>query len=427
MKREKFSMSRRRRPQYGRAFVVCVGIILGCFMSAPSGVAQDYQKVPVTFHVKEILPKEVIESPYYKINKTVRNDGLINTYELETASGSTTVESTALLYIRLNELRAIERMAELKKTDVYKEALTKTGTKPLETAKDMITSPIDTTKNVVSGVGKWFGDVGRAVMSDDPYQEGVLKTAIGYAPAKRQFAFQFGVDPYSSYEPLQEALNEVTWTAVGGSLTVKVAFMAIPAPAQMAVKLSGTAGGMKTLVRDKSPNELENINRERLAAMGIEEGLAEAFLHNQLFNPQEKTLLVGALARMAGVANRSRMIIAAAPVNDVTVALYMRQRAEFMALYAERDPVQRVVMVSAAPFLRTKSGKLVGIFPLDHVRWTKMVAQREQVMSESLEKMFGNVDKAFWVTGSVDPEARKNFESKGWTVQERIHDLLVKS
>ena len=405
---------------------ISMSLVLGILIATTPAAAQDYQKVPVTFHVEEVLPKEVIDSPYYSIGKTVRNDGLINTYELKTADGSTSVESTALLYIRLNELRAIERMAELKKTDVYKEAVVKTGTKPLETAKDAITSPIDTTKNVVSGIGKFFGDVGRAALSDDPYQEGVLKTAIGYAPVKRKFAFQFGVDPYSSYQPLQDALNEVAWTAVGGSLTVRVAFMAIPAPAKMAVTLSGTAGGMKELVRDKSPDELENINRERMAAMGVNEDLGEAFLRNQLFNPQEKTLLVGALSTMEGVANRSRMILAASPVNDETIALFMRQRAEWMARYAMQEPVQRIVMVSAAPFLRTKSGKVVGIFPLDHIRWTQMVARREQAMSESLERMFGNVEKAFLVTGTVDPEARKILESKGWTVQERIHGQLVK-
>ncbi len=48
--------------------------------------------------------------------------------------------------------------------------------------------PADTVTGVVSGIGRWFSDIGRSVVSDDPYQENVLKTALGYAAAKRQFA-----------------------------------------------------------------------------------------------------------------------------------------------------------------------------------------------------------------------------------------------
>jgi len=56
----------------------------------------------------------------------------------------------------------------------------------------------------------------------------LLNSALGQASYKRQYAAEFGVDPYTSYEPLQKALTDLSWTAAAGGLTVKAAFIAIP-------------------------------------------------------------------------------------------------------------------------------------------------------------------------------------------------------
>ena len=128
---------------------------------------------------------------------------------------------------------------------------------------------METGKGVATGIGHWFSDIGRSIVSDDPHQEGTLKTAIGYAAAKRRFAYEFGVDPYSNYEPVQEALNEIALAAVGGGMTPKVAFGLIEKPIGSALRATGTFDTMKKLVRDKSPAELEDINEEKLKAMGV--------------------------------------------------------------------------------------------------------------------------------------------------------------
>ena len=75
--------------------------------------------------------------------------------------------------------------------------------------------------------GSFLADVGYSIVSDDPSQENAAKTALGFDAAKRQFAYQLGVNPYSRFEPLQDQLSEVSWTAVGGGLTVSAAFRAV--------------------------------------------------------------------------------------------------------------------------------------------------------------------------------------------------------
>ena len=403
-----------------------LGLFLSVLIFPTVGNAKGFQKTPVTLQATEILPKNLLTGPNYKVKETVKNDGLVNTYELEKKYGPLKVESTALLLIRINELRALQKMGKLKGTDVYSKALLAAGSSPLRTAKGLITDPMKTGGAIVTGFGKWFSDVGRSIVSDDPHQADVMKTALGHAAVKRQFAFNFGVDPYSDYEPLQKELNDIAWTAVTGGLTVKVAFVAIPGGAGAAISAAGTAGGVKELVRDKSPDELEGIIEKKLKGMGVSIDLARVFLRNKHFNPQEKTLLVGALANMKGVKDRSIVITAAATADEKAVALYLRVRAQMMSHFSKSYPIERFIEIRGTPFLLTKKGVIVGNAPLDHVLWTDRLSRTEKALSQAIEKMPGVKGKEIRFTGTVDPKALEALESRGWKVKDRIQEQLLK-
>jgi hypothetical protein len=348
------------------------------------------------------------------------NDGLINTYKLETVYGAIQVETTAMLRIRLNELDAIVRMEQLKGTSVYGEAAKKAGKSPFKAAKDIIISPIDTTKNMVSGVGRWFSDVGRAAVSSDPYQEGVIKTAVGHAAVPRQFAAEFGVDPYTSFEPLATELNDVAWTATSGGLTVKVAFSVIPGAAGTAVRTTSFAGGMKNLVRDNSPGQINKIIKEKLAALGIEDDLVKEFLANNHYSPQERVLVVGSLEEMKDVADLRLLLNTANTARDESIAVFNRVRIGHMARLATEKKVTRALLAAGVPFIETADGEVFGVFPLDHLLWTSALAMREKSVNTSLANLTKATSKHFLVTGTVDPIARRGLEATGWTVKEHL-------
>lgn len=312
-------------------------------------------------------------------------------------------------------------MEELKKTQVFKNALKETAKGPLRTAKGLVTAPVKTVTGTVTGIGRWFSDVGRAVVSSDPHQEGAVKTAIGYAAAKRNFAYEFGVDPYSSFKPLEEELNHIAWTATGGGLTVKVAFAAIKDTPGTVVKATGTAAGMKKLVRDNSPAQLDKINKKKLKAMGVLDNLSEKFLKNPHYNPQEKTLLVGALDSMKGVPGREVFIKQASLAKEESVARFMRLRAEMMANYRTHvSPLSRVVDVNGVALLQTKDGTIIGMFPLDYVAWTSALMQKESVTSASIKKLYGNVDKELWISGKFNRLAADVLQARGWKVKDNV-------
>lgn len=401
---------------------------LGGTVFVSTAESQDFQKVPIILRASEVLPRDFLSGPNYTVRETVRNDGFVNLYELDTQYGPLKVESTALLLKRINELRALSKIEDLKRTDVYLEAAKKAALGPVRTATGLVTDPLGTTTGVVSGIGNFFGKAGDAVTSSSPDKDKALNSILGQSAFKREFAYQFGVDPYTSYEPLQKALNDLAWTSAVGGLTAKAAFMAIPGGVGVVVGYSGTADTMRTLVRDKTPPELDKINRASLRDMNVVDPLAGMFLSSTSYDPQEKTLLVGALASMTGVTDRGVFVELATMDCEEPVALFMRVRAQLMAQYFEKTRfVGRFVSASGVPLLLTKSGVIVGIFPLDHVAWSAGFARKEMSVSDAIDRMQGIKGKELWIGGTVDPVARKVLEDKGWKVEDRVAGRLLKN
>jgi hypothetical protein len=202
--------------------------------------------------------------------------------------------------------------------------------------------------------------------------------------------------------------------------------MAIPGGVGAVVGYSGTADTMRNLVRDKTPPELEKINRQSLRSMGVDDGLANLFLSSTSYGPREKTFLVGALASMTGVSDRKIFVRLATMDCEEEVALFMRVRAELMAQYFKKmKSVDRFVSAAGVPLLLTKDRRIVGIFPLDYVAWTAGFAQKEMEVSSAIEKMQGIKGKELWIGGTVDPVARGALEAKGWKVEEKVAERLL--
>ena len=269
--------------------------------------------------------------------------------------------------------------------------------------------------------------MGSSIFSDDPDQDNVVKVALGYDAAKRQFAFEFGIDPYTDYDPVVDRLGEIARAAVAGGLTPKAAMAAISPDVVLAMQISGTAYGMMQLVRDNPPNKLQQINKEKLEKMGVETSLAEAFLDNYRYNPQEETLLVGELDTMKGVKGIDVFISQANLATEETIALSYRIRAQMMAGYhANVAPADRIRNIDGIVILQRKDGLLVLLAPADYVFWTKKLAERVNSFENKISKMTDISGKELWITGNLDTSARAKFESKGWKVTENANDILLK-
>ncbi len=368
----------------------------------------------------QFLPPDLLKGSNYRIDPQVLNDGLVNTYRLETKYGVLTVEGTPLLIERLNELQALERIEALESSEVYQNALKEGAKDPLRGAESLIDDPVATLTSAAQGVGRWLNDIGRSITSNDPHQAGVAETALGQAAARRAFAYTFDVDPYTQFRPLQKSLNYLGWAAASGGLTMKVAYSLIPGMAGVIVKATGTTNSMKVLVRDNSPAQLDTINKETLRLIGVSGPTVEAFLANPMFSPQDKTIIVGELAMLRGVKGRDDFIAAAALSEDQDRALFMRYRAQMIGQFqSQQGDVESLVRIDRSLFVKTKHGTYIGLFPIDRISYDEEMAVKLDVLDQELARQPGFRGKELWIGGPIEAEARALLEHHGWRVYDR--------
>lgn len=381
---------------------------------------------PIVLNVTDILPEAMIKGHNYTIDNDVQNDGLINTYRLTTDYGLTTVESTTQLMMRISELKALEAMEEVDRKGVFGDSLVKSAKAPVDTVVELVQDPVETGSNIVKGAGRFLSNIGNSIVSDDPNQDNALKVALGYDVAKRQFAFEFGIDPYTTYEPVVDRLGEIARAGVAGGIAPKAALAAINTDLTTALRISGTAKGLKELVRDKSPGELHKINTEKMRAMGIGAELTDAFLSNYNYNPQEETLLVGELETMSEVKGMETFFSTANTAIERKVAVFYRCIAQMMAGYhAQVAPVVQIVAIDGTLHMQTKDGVMVLISPIDYLFWTEKIKEKVDRLDQKMNSMSGINGKELWISGMVDTDAKSMFTKSNWKVKEEVNTIVI--
>ena len=394
-----------------------VGVVPIALAAQPA--ASDSGEDSVRVKVEAIVPRELISGQNYILEPEAVVRRAVALYVLDTSYGKTEVAGTVKLLERIHELRAIEALKEMEKLDVYKEALKKSGAGPLDTVKELADDPVGTVSETARGLGGFLADIGYSIVSSDPSQENVAKTVVGFSAAKRQIAHELGVNPYSRFEPLQDHLSEVAWTSVGGSLTITKAFSTITGTAGRVVGITSGSSTARKLVRDKSLRELNNRNLKALKGMGVGEDLAETLLEGYSYDPEAMTRLVVALDSMDGVAGRSDVVARAATATTPYQATNMRDWLELIAAYhAIIAPVQRLLIVSTAPFVVDDQGIVHGVFPTDYVTSEPGFTELINAVSQEIRVM-GFKTGPFYATGTIDPGMADVLRSAGWA---EVHD-----
>ncbi len=389
-----------------------------------------FQQTPIKLQASKILAKGLLRGDNFTVNEGIENDGFVNIYSLETKYGKLKVESTALLLIRISELRALKVLEEMSASKEFAKGAGEAVVAPVKGAGKMITEPGETTKGIVKGTGRFFSNVGRLITSDDPHQENVVGAALGYDATKRAYAFEFGVDPYTSYEPLANRLGTIAKSSVAGGLTVAVGMevaVGTDSTFGMVLFIASTAEGMRQLAADNPPGELQKINRKKLESLGIKPDLIKAYLSNYVYNPQEMTMFVGELETMKGVKELDTFVSIASLASNESLALYYRLTAQLIAGYHNHvAQAVRIVNVTGEPGLLTKDGKVVICSQVDYVFWTKGVADVLNGIEADVAKIADVSGKEVWISGKMDDTARKAWEARGWKIIQDANKKIFK-
>jgi hypothetical protein len=361
------------------------------------------------------IPGIKATGPNYSIANPVRSDGFLRLYSIRSPYGDFGVTSDAMMQVRQRELAAILELDKINTSDAFNKALVEAGVAPIKFAGNLIINPIQTIGNTLGGIGNAMGQVGSGMANAGKSQDAPLG-GLGADQKRRELAAKLGVDPYTDFEPLAHRMQKLSEAAAAGGLVVSGAMMAIPGAVGIVVSNVATGGKVADMMRDYSAAQLMDINRQKLAAMGVERPVIEQLVTNRAYTPLDMTSMVASLETIK-VDGRADFLRRAAAVNSRDAAYFNRRYAELIADYhAKTGQITSFVSLGDFPFNQTRSGSITAVWPVDALSWTDGTAKAMGRVNEAVKRYPGKPELR--ITGQATGTAKERLKGMGWTVVE---------
>ena len=345
-------------------------------------VANSRAEAPVTFEQPAYLPtttfvaNSVLKGDLHTVRPTAWCDGLMVTYTIDAADGSTyTATGTAMLYQRIAEIYAIAKLQEMDSGKEFTDSLGNGAKNTVTAIGKTISDPGKAIEGVPQGVSKFFGSLGESLKGGRSNYEGkAYNNVLGASKAKRMLAVELGVNPYSTNETLQKELNRVGWSQAGGTVTIHLATAAIPAGAGMALNLNRNA---QAEVVANSPQQLDIINRKKLMAIGLSQRTADILIKGKWFSPMHRTAITEALISLGEGHGQETFLEVASRATSEVDANYFQAVAELIQKYNKDErPAGTIVRAGRTVAFQDAVGNWVFPVPFDYSLWTEAVHNR---------------------------------------------------
>lgn len=391
-------------------------------LAAGSAGAQTYEQPPST------SPAAVLggaaRGVNYVVLSPVESDGALWHYRVHSSYGDFTTIGGELMRARIKELNALAALEKTSSAQKFGEAAVKEGLSPVIFAGSLIAHPVNTTQNTVAGAGEFFGSLKSGFNNMGKSREDAVASISGASQQKRQIAAQLGVDPYTDFRPLSDKLDRLAGAAAVGNLAASGVLILAPGAAAIVAGDAATANTLTGMAKDYSSAQLMDLNRARLAKLGVDRATADRLLTNMNYTPIDVTAMTNALSVIGPVANLNAMIARAATADNRDLAYFIRRRVELTAAYERRDnPIVSFLRSDDImfPACLTRAGGIVGGYPIDRLSWTPQIAAAFDAMKSQAD---GDAAvKSLVITGTATPMAKKALAARGWKVTERAKSL----
>jgi len=420
-----------------RSGIILAVFYLGCsetteqfILPSPPNPGPRGWETPPLLSAQALLPPELRKGPHHEAQNGVVNDGAQNHFVITSEFGEFGqfhASSEPLVRVRVNEIEAIALIKEASRSKVFMDAAKYQATYPFKGMKLVFTEPAQAASHAGGALLEYLSFPGRTVKAEwSDAEDNWSKDMIGFSYLKRRLAFQFGVDPYSSNQILQDELNNLAWIAFIGDIGPQIGTYFIPSGViSFAVTSSQWTTVLQEQVRDQSPGDLRAMNRARLAEIGISETDIHEFFRNPLYSPRHQTVISAALQDMDDVADRSKFLKDASEANSEEAVLFYQYVAEMMRGYHRHvGRADRLIALPKIPALYTTDRRLVVLLPVDHVFWTSRVAGVAAALTANVPRRPRVARREIWVAGNVSAHAREELESAGWAVREQVKARL---
>jgi hypothetical protein len=359
------------------------------------------------------VPAALMNGRLHTVRPLADNDGLLNTYFIDTPDGVLEVTGTPALAVRVRELYALDHLRGLSKTEEFGKALAKTAGAKIESVTGVVRDPVGTIKKVPKGASRFFGRIGEGLKGHKSEGEGgALAGITGVNKAKVLLAAKLGVSPYTTNEDLQRELTEVARAMAGGGLVVSAATAAVGGTAGDVISVFGVNQTLQDTLINSTPEDLRMTNRKQLLALGVDRALADEFLMHPWFSPWHETIITNALASI-GV-NPSAFLTDAVRALTPEDALFFQRVAQILARYhASTAPLRAIRFEGGIITALDRDGTLVVPVSLDYGIWAERAARRVEEFSAINKSRDEIKGLALWTDGRLSERLCTELKTRG--------------
>lgn len=433
-------------------YIAAAFLFLNHFNSSCLADQDVYDPETLRIDIQSLQPNRELVSPIYRIHEDVINRGFINYYEIDSPFGTFEAIGDYGLENRLNEIRAIDTLQKMSKSEVFlktvgdtvtgqAQSLSRAVTNPKETitgipdglnrlwkrSKRQVTDTYENVRGIAGQVTESSGEGGGGLDTDKTVEaakeEGskYLKKSTGITAAHRKLAGELQVDPYTDNQVLQEELTSMARVIAASGYGLNQVMPSIP-------KEIGMVSDVQKMVWDMDPLDLRLQNEKILAELGINEAVIKKFLDHKSYSPGQKTQIVQTLKELGTTIDTSAMINIFMDAGNKTESRFYSRLALFIQLYNKnRDGIQEVVVSGALPIATTKNGSILIALPVDYLTWTEISAEATERIEADIRQLKNknSTGQEIWVEGTVSPKAKKALSGLHWKIYEKMFAFVL--
>jgi len=415
------------------ALILAAGALIAPGLAAAQSKST-FEPAP-TLAGSALAPDALLKGPLHTVAEPVSLDGFFGRFVVESKFGKFSVLGVNMLGVRVHELQAIEALLNVQQSQAFQDALVSSASAPVRFAQSAVTNPIQTVENVGQGLGTVIGRIGFLAQSGvqsvadasadrnaprPPSQSapppagesvptGFMGDPFGFNRARREWAKQLNIDPYTTNPVLRPLLDNAATASFAGSFAVNTALGAISMPVNLAVEFDST---VRDQVWNQPASDLARQNEATLLGLGVAGRTTRDFLRNRWFTPTLQTALVTALAKFGAVEGMESVIQVASQMQGETRARFLVQSVRMLAQHHEKDArMTKLRMSHLVPIGVAEDGTLVAAAAVDYVYWDKNTAEFAQ------RREFKGKRRVLLVAGPASATAKEAFASAGVTMR----------
>ena len=433
---------------------VSLGLIVALLAALSGAAAQPYE-TPPPLAVSEVLSAEMQRGESFTVRDPVRNDGFMNHYIVDSNYGQFQAYGTPALAKLIQEIKALDQLEEISKSDVFVDAVKRSATSQVDAIQDFADKPVETVKGVPGGLKKSFrkykrdakegyetakdatgigDDDGEGDGEGDPDSPDVKEVAektgdaaeayakkwFGVSGAERRWHQKMGTDPYTTNQVLKKRIKELS--RVDAAAGTGMRFVPIPR-----IPGAGELRALNQMVWNVDPRELRDQNIQRLAEAGVEEELIDEFMNNPWFSPSAQTVLLTSLLEMEGVEGRRALLEIAVATESAEEAQFDLANIVFLSEYHRSvEPLTQVRSGRVAVAI-TQEGDMLKVVSVDYAFWQEDLAGAITAFIDSVAGQPATA-REIWLRGKASPRFQQELRERAWTVHEAFElDLRKKS